>query len=93
MTVHAPVTMTKEAFLAWVDQREERYEFSGGRVIMLVRVTRNHARVTKNLLVGLGARLSSESYDVMAEAFAFISTTASASPMSWSSRLSRMESR
>jgi Uma2 family endonuclease len=70
MTVHAPVTMTKEAFLAWVDRREERYEFSGGRVIMMVRVTRNHARVTKNLLVALSARLSSESYDVMAEAFA-----------------------
>jgi Uma2 family endonuclease len=70
MTVHAPVTMTKEAFLAWVDQREERYEFSGGRVIMMVRVTRNHARVTKNLLVALSGHLSSESYDVMAEAFA-----------------------
>jgi Uma2 family endonuclease len=70
MTVHAPVTMTKEAFLAWVDQREERYEFSGGRVIMMVRVTRNHARVTKNLLVALSARLSSESYDAIAEAFA-----------------------
>jgi Uma2 family endonuclease len=70
MTVHAPVTMTKEAFLAWVDQREERYEFSGGRVTMMVRVTRNHARVTKNLLVALSTRLSSESYDIMAEAFA-----------------------
>jgi Uma2 family endonuclease len=70
MTVHAPVTMTKEAFLAWVDQREERYEFSGGRVTMMVRVTRNHARVTKNLLVALGTRLSSESHDIMAEAFA-----------------------
>src|SRR5215510_12803653 len=37
---------------------------------MLVRVTRNHSRVTKNLLVALSTRLSSESYDVMAEAFA-----------------------
>jgi Uma2 family endonuclease len=70
MTVHAPITMTKDAFLAWVERREERYEFSGGRVTMMVRVTRNHARVTKNLLVALSARLSSESYDIMAEAFA-----------------------
>src|SRR5215510_8723924 len=70
MTVHAPVMMTKEAFLAWVDQREERYEFSGGRVVMMVRVTRNHSRVTKNLMVALSTRLSSASYDVAAESFA-----------------------
>jgi len=70
MTVHAPVTMTKEAFLAWVDQHEERYEFSGGRVIMMVRVTRNHARVTTNLIFALKSRLEGERYDVLAEVFA-----------------------
>ena len=70
MTVHAPVRMTKEAFLAWVDQRDERYEFSGGRVIMMVRVTRNHARVTRNVVMALGARLPAESYDVFSESFA-----------------------
>ena len=70
MTVHAPATMTKEAFLDWVGQREERCEFSGGRVTMMVRVTRNHSRVTKNLLVALSTRLSSASYDVAAESFA-----------------------
>jgi Uma2 family endonuclease len=70
MTVHAPVTMTKDAFLAWVDQREERYEFSGGRVIMMVRVTRNHSVVTTNLVAALKVRLQSGSYDVHAESFA-----------------------
>ena len=70
MTVHAPVRMTKEAFLAWVDQREERYEFSGGRVIMMVRVTRNHSRVTSNLIAALMKRLPGERYDVLAESFA-----------------------
>jgi len=70
MTVHTPVRMTKEAFLAWVDQREERYEYSGGRVIMMVRVTRNHSRVTSNLIAALKARLPSERYDVLAESFA-----------------------
>jgi len=70
MTVHAPITMTKEAFLAWVERREERYEFSGGRVTMMVRVTRNHSRVTINLIFALKSRLESERYDVMAEAFA-----------------------
>ena len=38
MTLHAPVTMTKEAFFAWVEQREERYEYVGGRVVMMVHV-------------------------------------------------------
>jgi Uma2 family endonuclease len=70
MTVHAPLTMTKEAFLAWVDQREERYEFSGGRVIMMVRVTRNHSLVTTNLVAALKVRLQGGSYDVHAESFA-----------------------
>lgn len=70
MTVHAPVTMTKEAFLAWVDQREERYELSGGRVIMMVRVTRNHSQVTGNLFFALKARLRRQSHDVSSEAFA-----------------------
>ena len=70
MTVHAPVTMTKDAFLAWVDQREERYEFSGGRVLMMVRVTRNHSQVTTNLIAALKVRLQSGTYDVHAESFA-----------------------
>src|SRR5262249_47618024 len=70
MTVHPPVRMTKEAFLGCVAQREERYEYSGGRVIMMVRVTRNHSRVTSNLIAALKARLPSERYDVLAESFA-----------------------
>lgn len=70
MTVHAPLTMTKEAFLAWTDQREERYEFAEGRVIVMVRVTRNHSRVTTNLLLALNTQLSGASYDVAAMTFA-----------------------
>ena len=37
---------------------------------MMVHVSKNHARVTTNLLVALRARLQAESYDVVAEAFA-----------------------
>jgi len=70
MTAHAPVAMTKEAFLAWVEQREERYEFVRGRVVMMVHVSKNHARVTTNLIVALRARLQTERYDIVAEAFA-----------------------
>jgi Uma2 family endonuclease len=70
MTVHAPSMMTKDAFLAWVGRREERYEYAGGRVIMMVRITRNHARVTRNLIVALATRIEVERYDIATEAFA-----------------------
>jgi Uma2 family endonuclease len=70
MTVHAPVMMTKADFLAWVAQREERYEFAGGRVTMMVRVTWNHAVITSNLLAALKARLDREKYEAVSEAFA-----------------------
>ena len=70
MTVHAPVTMTKDAFFAWVERSEGRYEFAGGRVIMMVRVTLSHALVTSNLIRALTTRLEPERYNVVAEAFA-----------------------
>jgi Uma2 family endonuclease len=69
MTVHAPLPMSKEAFFAWTEQREERYEYAGGRLVMMVRVTRNHARVTTNLVIALTQRLSAENYDVATEGF------------------------
>ena len=70
MTVHAPVTMSKEAFLAWVERSEGRYELAGGRVVMMVRVTLSHALVTSNLIRTLTTRLEPERYNVVAEAFA-----------------------
>jgi Uma2 family endonuclease len=70
MTLHAPMPMTKEAFLAFIDEREERYEFAGGRAVMMVKVTRNHAVVTVNLIVALKQRLSADRYDIASEAFA-----------------------
>src|SRR5439155_19669478 len=70
MTVHATPTMTKEAFLAWVEHREERYEYAGGRVIMMVRVTWNHAVVTTSLVAALISRIDRDTHDVASEAFA-----------------------
>lgn len=70
MTVHAPLSMSKEAFFAWIEQRVEFYEYSRGRVVMMVRVTRNHARVTANLVSALSQRLSPERYDVATDGFA-----------------------
>lgn len=70
MTVHAPPNMTKEAFLDWVGKIEERYEYAGGRAVMMVRVTLRHALVTTSLLVALATRLSRDRYNVVSEAFA-----------------------
>src|SRR5262245_27116 len=70
MTAPAHDQMTKEAFLAWVERREERYEFSGGRVTKLVRVTRNHSQVATKLLCTLASQLQHERYDVFLGAFA-----------------------
>jgi Uma2 family endonuclease len=69
MTIHTPVTMTKDAFLAWLEKSEGRYELAGGRVTMMVRITLNHARVTRNLLIALTRRLTGDRYDVVAEGF------------------------
>ena len=70
MTAHAPATMTKDAFLAWVERREERYEYAGGRVVMMVHVTKNHSRVTTNLIVALTSRLGTKQYDIATAGFA-----------------------
>src|SRR5262245_29252735 len=70
MTVHTPPVMTKEAFLAWAERQEGRYEYAGGRVIMMVYVTRNHSIVAGNLFVALKTRLNPEQFDVATEAFA-----------------------
>lgn len=70
MNVHAPLHMSKEAFLTWIAGREERYEYAGGRAIMMVRVTRNHSRATANIVSALCQRLSLEEFDVETDGFA-----------------------
>jgi Uma2 family endonuclease len=66
MTVHAPLPMSKEAFLDWIDQREERYEYARGRVIMMVHVSLYHALVVTNLVRVLTTRLATERFNVVA---------------------------
>jgi Uma2 family endonuclease len=70
MTLHVPQPMSKEAFFAWVERHDQRFKYSGGRAVMMVRVTRNHSVVTKNLIAALTARLDFAKYDVAAESFA-----------------------
>ena len=70
MTVHAPLTMTKEAFLAWVERREVRHELSAGRVFKPPRINLRHAIVTGNLTLALRSRLSIDQYDLTGASFA-----------------------
>ena len=70
MTAHTPLAMSKEAYFAWVDRQEGRYEYVRGRVMMMVRVTLGHALVAGNLHVALKSRLPIERFNVAFETFA-----------------------
>jgi Uma2 family endonuclease len=69
MTVHTPVSMSKDAFLAWLDGRDDRYEYAAGRIVMMVRVTKRHALVTLNLALALRTCLPAGGYDVVSDSF------------------------
>lgn len=69
MTVHTPIIMSKDAFCDWVARQEGRYELAGGRVMMMVHVTRNHATVTLNLATYLKSHLNGDQYDIASESF------------------------
>ncbi|QJP12916.1 Uma2 family endonuclease [Starkeya sp. ORNL1] len=70
MNLRTDIPMTKEAFLRWVQRQEGNYEYVRGKVVMMVRVTRNHGFVTRNLLLLLSERLSSDQWNVFADALA-----------------------
>jgi len=53
MNIQLPVQMDQEAFLAWVQGREERYELDRGRVILTTGGSRGHWQITANLLKAL----------------------------------------
>jgi Uma2 family endonuclease len=67
MNVQSPVRMEKQAFLAWVQSQEERYELDRGRVLMMTGGSRAHWQITLNLAKALDARLPSEKYSVLPE--------------------------
>jgi len=49
--------MTLEAFLAWEEQQEERYEFDGERPVLMTGGTKRHNIICTNLLLLLGPQL------------------------------------
>jgi Uma2 family endonuclease len=66
MNVQLPVQMDKPTFLAWVQGREGRYELVDGRVVMMAGVSRNHARIVRNLVLLLNVQLDPQ-WEVIAD--------------------------
>ncbi len=67
MNVQLPTQMEKRAFLDWLDRREERYELVGGRVVMMVRASRAHGIIIRNLLLILHGQLDPKKWIVLSE--------------------------
>jgi Uma2 family endonuclease len=67
MNVQLPLYMEKEAFLAWAEGREGRYELDGGRVIMMTGGSRSHWRITFNILKALDARVDPGAWEILAD--------------------------
>ena len=67
MNVHLPTHMGKQAFLAWVQGREERYELVDGRVVMMVGASRAHGRIVRNLLLTIHEQIDPQRWDVIAD--------------------------
>jgi Uma2 family endonuclease len=67
MNIQLPVQMDQQAFLAWVQGREERYELDRGRVIMMTGGSRAHWQITSNILNAFRARLDPERFAVLPE--------------------------
>jgi len=57
MNVQTNLRMDKPAFLAWVQERDERYELDEGHVVMMTVGTRGHALMIRRLAAALERRL------------------------------------
>jgi Uma2 family endonuclease len=60
------VHLDKQAFLAWVQGREERYELVGGHVVMMTGASRNHGRIVSNLVFALRSQLNPQ-WEIIAD--------------------------
>jgi Uma2 family endonuclease len=59
--------MDQQAFLAWVQGREERYELDRGRVIMMTAGTMRHGLIIGNLFELLRGRVDRKQWVVLTE--------------------------
>lgn len=61
--------MDKATFLAWLQEREERYELAKGRVMMMTGRSRGHGLITRRLATALEKRLDSSRWSVLTSDF------------------------
>jgi Uma2 family endonuclease len=69
MTIRLDHPTDPDAFLRWLERQDHKYELVDGKLIMMVGVTRNHARIATNLLFALKLRLNERQLDVFVSDF------------------------
>jgi Uma2 family endonuclease len=67
MNIQPHSRMSKAAFWSWAEGVEERCELVGGRVVMMIRISRNHGIISGNSFTALRQRLDPERWRVFAE--------------------------
>jgi Uma2 family endonuclease len=67
MNILSHARMSKAAFWARLEGIEERCELVGGRIVMMVRISRNHGIIAGNLFAALRGRLDRQAWQVIAE--------------------------
>jgi len=69
MNVQPNLRMDKATFLAWLQEREERYELADGRVMMMTGGSRGHGIITRRLAAALEKRLDPNRWAVLTSDF------------------------
>src|SRR5580704_4917007 len=67
MNIQSHPRMSKAAFFSWAEGVEERCELVGGLIVMMIRVSRDHGIITRNLILALCKRLDQERWPVFGE--------------------------
>jgi Uma2 family endonuclease len=69
MNVQTNLRMDRPAFLAWVQEREGRYELDDGHVVMMTGGTRGHGRILRRLAVALERQIDAGRWEVWTSDF------------------------
>ena len=69
MNVQTNLRMDKATFLAWVQERDQRFELDGGHVVMMTAGTRGHALVIRRLAAALERRLDGTTWSTLTSDF------------------------
>jgi Uma2 family endonuclease len=67
MNIQSHPRMSKAAFFSMGEAADERCELVEGRIAMMIRISRDHGIITRNLLLALCRRLDQREWEVFAE--------------------------